>query len=878
MIESPSPERIRATLEGILPRVQKPTRYIGIERNLIRKPWEAAAVRVALAFPDAYEIGMSHQGTRILYHLINRREDALAERAFAPMPDMADALRTAGMPLYTLESYRPLRDFDVVGISLQSELNYVNIPYLLDLANLPRRAVQRNENHPFVLGGGPCTANPEPVADFFDAVLIGDGEGALDAILDEIRDARGEGIERAETLRRLAGIRGVYVPSRYSWTPASADEPAHWKCADGSDPQPVERVWVERLDAADQPEVPIVPFADVIQDRLGMEIMRGCTQGCRFCQAGYWYRPVREHDPDTVLERMERQVAETGLEEVGLLSLSSADYSQVEPLVYHLAQRLSNRRVSVSLPSLRADAFSVGLAEAVSTVRKSGFTFAPETGSDRLRRVINKTFTNADMIRAAEAAFDRGWRLIKVYAMIGLPTETDADLEELAGLAEELVRAGRRIRGRRVEVKVSVGCFVPKAWTPFQWQPYAGRDELRRRIRLLRDRFRRIRGVRLTWSEPDESTLEALLSRGDRRLSATIERAHELGAMFDGWSDHLDLDAWRRAIDDTGIDMERELGPRDLVETLPWDLIDAGVRKNYLKAEWRRAQRELATEDCKWGHCYHCGIPGDGEDTRLARDTLPLLGEPLPPERHPKAAAYRLRPEPRVPPRSDGNSQPPLFRRFRFTFSKTGDARFLSRRQLMDALERTLRAAEVPVRYTEGYNPHIRISMGPALPVGYEGFAEVFDVDCTAPIRSQHLSAMNRLLPAGVEVIDARDLVPGAPSLGKMIAAARYRIASIDGCAWPSSPPDALGLETARGISAWTVQPDGSLHVELDLRPTEGPVVTVKDLIRSAGVTDDEIPLVRVVRERLVLRRALAQEAAPCPTPGTDPAGTGSVP
>jgi hypothetical protein len=636
-------------------------------------------------------------------------------------------------------------------------------------------------------------------------------------------------------------------------------------------------VWIEHLDPADQPEVPIVPFADVIQDRLGMEIMRGCTQGCRFCQAGYWYRPVREHDPKTVLERMERQVTETGFEEVGLLSLSSADCSQVEPLVYHLAERLSDRRVSVSLPSLRADAFSVKLAEAVSTVRKSGFTFAPETGSDRLRRVINKTFTNADMIHAAEAAFEKGWHLIKVYAMIGLPTETDDDLEDLARLADDLVRVGRRIRGRRVEVKVSVGCFVPKAWTPFQWQPFAGTDEMRRRIRLLRDRFRRIRGARLTWSEPDESSLEALLSRGDRRLSATIERAHDLGAVFDGWSDHFSLEAWRRAIEDTGIDLGRELGPRDLLETLPWDLIDAGVRKNYLKAEWRRAQRELTTEDCKWGHCYHCGIPGDGEDTRLAAESLPLVGDPLPSEQHPKAAAYRLRPEPRVPRRSEMSSQPPLYRRFRFTFSKTRDARFLSHRQLMDTVERSLRAAEVPVRYTEGYNPHIRVSMGPALPVGYEGLAEVFDVDCTGPIRPHHVSAMNRVLPTGVEILDARDLVPGAPSLGKMVAAARYRIAAVDGRPWPGSP-DELAIDIRPGIDAWNMLPDGGLQVELNLRQGHGLVVTVKDMLRSVGVADDQIPLIRVARERLVLRRAPAQDEEPPSAPDADPANAESVP
>ena len=351
------PEAIREALDDILPGVQKPTRYLGIERNLVRKPWDSVALRVALAFPDAYEIGMSHQGTRILYHLVNRRPDALAERTFAPMPDMAAALRERRIPLYTLESYRAVAEFDVVGISLQSELNYINIPYLLDLAGVTRRAAGRRQHEPLVLGGGPCTANPEPVADFFDAILIGDGEAALDAILDTVRDARAEGVARTEVLQRLACIRGVYVPTLYRWRHASDSEPAGWESLDHCAPLPVSRVWVDELDPADQPEAVIVPFADVIQDRLGMEIMRGCTQGCRFCQAGYWYRPVREHDPKVVAERIERQVSETGFEEVGLLSLSTADYSQVEPLVYGLAEQLQDRRVSVSLPSLRADAF-----------------------------------------------------------------------------------------------------------------------------------------------------------------------------------------------------------------------------------------------------------------------------------------------------------------------------------------------------------------------------------------------------------------------------------------------------------------------------------------------------------------------------------------
>jgi radical SAM family uncharacterized protein/radical SAM-linked protein len=850
----PSPDEIRAALDEILPGVQKPTRYLGLERNLIRKPWEEVSIRVALAFPDTYEIGMSHQGTRILYHLVNRRDDALAERTFAPMPDMAEAMREADVPLFTLESYRAVADFDIIGISLQTELNYINIPYLLDLAGITRRAADRGQDEPLVLGGGPCTANPEPVADFFDAILIGDGEAALNEILDAVRDGREAGDDRPSLLRRLAAIRGIYVPTLYRWHHGTAEKEARWETLDGAAPFPVARVWVDVLDPADQPESVIVPFADVIQDRLGMEIMRGCTQGCRFCQAGYWYRPVREHDPEAVIERIENQVAETGFEEVGLLSLSTADYSQVEPLVNSLSDKLRDRRVSVSLPSLRADAFSVGLAEAVSKVRKSGFTFAPETGSDRLRRVINKTFTNDDMVLAAEAAFSKGWNLIKVYAMIGLPTETDDDLEELARLAENILSAGRRVAGgRKIQIKVSVGCFVPKPWTPFQWRPFTGTEEFRRRIHLLKQRFKRIRGARLTWTNPDEAALETLLSRGGRGLSPVIEQAHDLGAVFDGWTDLLDLDAWRRAIEESGVDMERELSERALAETLPWDLIDAGVRKGYLKAEWRRAQKEVETEDCKWGRCYRCGIPGDGEDIQLAPSSPPVLGDPLPEEDKMQAAVYRRRPAPRVSPADRERPQQPVHRRYRFTFSKTGDARWLSHRQTMDLLERILRAAELPVRYTEGFNPHIRLSMGPALPVGHEGEAEVFDVNCTAPLRRQHLETLNSLLPEGMEITNAQSLLPGAPSLGKLVAAARYRVGPVDDQLVLPDTSEGIDEEIRPGIRRWQLAKDGRLTVELNARQQDGPMISVKRLLLALGLDEDRIARVPVVREALVL-------------------------
>jgi hypothetical protein len=439
--------------------------------------------------------------------------------------------------------------------------------------------------------------------------------------------------------------------------------------------------------------------------------------------------------------------------------------------------------------------------------------------------------------------------------MIGLPTETEDDLEELARLAEDILAAGRRVTGgRKVQVKVSVGCFVPKPWTPFQWQPYAGVDELRRRIAVLKHRFRSIRGARLTWSDPEEAALESLLSRGDRSLSATIERAHDLGAVFDGWTDHVNLDAWQRALEDTGVDIERELGERGLGDTLPWDFIDAGVRKGFLKGEWRRALRETETEDCKWGHCYRCGIPGDGEDTQLASATLPVLGEVVPASNRPNAAVYRLRPEPRTPPSVTHRQQAPVYRRYRFVFTKKGDARWLSHRQVMDALERMLRAAGVPVRYTEGFNPHIRLSMGPALPVGYEGRAESFDVDCTAPVRKQHLERANSLLPDGIDVLDARPLLPGAPKLGRLVAAARYRIGVVSGIEpWPKS---ATGLsdEIREGIRRWERLEDGSLLVDLNARQEAGPQPSVKKLLGALGVAEDQIARIPVMREMLVLQ------------------------
>lgn len=835
----------------MLPRVTKPGRYLGLEKNLVRKNWNDVSVRLLLAFPDTYEIGMSHQGTRILYHIANRRADTLCERTFAPWPDMAQAMREQGIPLYSLESYRPALEFDIIGITLQTELNYINVPYLLDLAGIPRFATERDERHPLIVGGGPCMANPEPVADFFDAFAIGDGEVLLPALLDLVKQSKEQAWSRQELLLRLAQVEGWYVPRFYRWE--AADHPAlggRWEALDPRVPFPVKRVFVPQLSPEDVPNPPLVPVVEVVQDRLGMEVVRGCTQGCRFCQAGYWYRPVREHDPATVLATLEAHVDATGYPEVGLLSLSTADYSQIEPLAWHLAERLKNRRVGVSLPSLRAESFSVALADAVSRVRKSGFTFAPETGSDRLRRVINKTFTNADMIAAAEVAFAKGWNLIKVYAMIGLPTETDEDVLELARLAREILQAARRVGNHHAEVKVSVGPFVPKPVTPFQWEPFGPVPLLQQRIELLKKAFRPIRWAKLTWVEPEEAALEALLSRGDRRLSRVIARAHDLGAVFDGWGEWLNLDAWRQAVAEAGLSWEAELGPRDLGATLPWDVIDPLVRKGYLKAERRRAYLEAATPDCRWGDCMRCGVPGDGVDTQLAKPTLPVVGEEAPALARARNAAYRLRPVPRIPPPSEPPQQPEKTARYRFTFQKLGEARWLSHRQVMDLLERALRASGAPVRFTEGFNPHIRLSMGPALPVGMEALAELFDVDCTGPITPELVEKINHTLPDGLRITHVEALAPQTPSLGK----------SVRGCAYLVWFPRPLPRPDHPGIVAWEWK-DGTGHIVL---AAEGQPdsLTLRQALSLAGASEEEILECRSVRQAVLLETPELKQAA----------------
>jgi len=599
-------------LERILPTVQKPGRYVGGEYNSIVKDWEATPTRVCLAFPDIYDLGMSNLGLAILYDVLNALPNVLAERAYLPWVDMTAALRQAHIPLYSLESKHPLADFDVLGFSLPYEQLYTNLLEMLDLAGLPVRAEERDESHPLVIAGGHAAFNPEPVAGFVDAFVVGDGEEAVVEVVRACQETRGD--SREAQLRALARIPGVYVPRFYD---------VHYD-ADGTvaaveSRAPEARLPVLKRVVSVLPPPPtrlIVPNVDVAHNRATVEIQRGCSRGCRFCHAGMVVRPVRERPVGEVLEAIEAILRQTGFEEVGLLSLSSSDYSGIEPLVQAIVERCGDAHLSISLPALRPDSFSVTLAEAIARGRHTGFTFAPEAASEHLRAAINKPISTEQMLDVAREVFERGWHTIKLYFMIGLPGERMEDVGAIADLARAVRAVGRKVHGRRAQVNVSVNTFVPKPHTPFQWVGLEPAQSIREKQALLRQNLRG-RGLKLDTSDAEATLLEATLSRGDRRLGAVVQQAWELGARFDAWDEQRDFGAWMRAFAEAGPRPEasaerldpdfyayRERAPD---EVFPWEVVSTGVSRRFLLEEYRRSQRRETLVDCR-ERCHGCGI------------------------------------------------------------------------------------------------------------------------------------------------------------------------------------------------------------------------------------------------------------------------------
>ena len=611
-----STAEIERTLEAILPAVQKPGRYVGGELNQVIKDWQATPVRVALAFPDVYDIGMSNLGIALLYDILNRQPDVLAERVYSPWPDMEAAMRNHGLPLYSLETKHPIADFDILGITLPYESLYTNALNLLDLAGIPLQSSRRDLSHPLIIAGGHAANNPEPLADFIDAFLIGEGEEAILEIVRCVQGSSARGESRQALLRRLAGIWGVYVPSLY-------DVRYH---ADGTVAGVEPLVPEARMPVLKRlaPRLPppltrfIVPYIDVIHDRIPIEIMRGCTRGCRFCQAGMITRPVRERSVQEIVDAAEKAVEETGFAQIALLSLSSSDYDEILPLVRAMRERFAGRNVELSLPSLRIESFSVDLMDELQgESRRGGFTLAPEAATERMREIINKPVSTEQVLSTARAIYSRGWHTIKLYFMIGHPEETLADVQAIADLCRAVLSEGRKVRGGRAEVHAGVSTFVPKPHTPFQWAPCDTLDQVRAKQGLLRRELRG-KGLKLNWTDPAESSLEAALARGDRRLGAVVYEAWRRGARFDAWQDHFDYSVWLEAFAAVGLDptffTHRE---RLIDEILPWDHIDAGVKKTFLTEDYLWSQRGQTRVDCR-RRCFACGILPKYADLRRA--------------------------------------------------------------------------------------------------------------------------------------------------------------------------------------------------------------------------------------------------------------------
>ncbi len=604
-----------ALSDDILMKIEKPARYIGGEVNAVVKDLQNVDIRFAMCFPDVYEIGMSHLGIQILYDMFNRRDDVWCERVYSPWVDLDKVMREEKIPLFALESQDPVRDFDFLGITIQYEMCYTNILQVLDLACIPLHAKDRTEEDPIVIGGGPCAYNPEPIAEFFDMFYIGEGETVYDELLDTYKENKKNGGSRMDFLEKACQIDGIYVPMFYDVTYHEDGTIDQFFPVNKHAPSVIHKQVVMDVTNTTYPQAPIVSYIKVTQDRVVLEVQRGCIRGCRFCQAGMLYRPTRERDVETLKQYAYNMLKNTGHEEISLSSLSTSDYSELKELVTFLIDNFKNKGINISLPSLRIDAFSLDVMSQVQDIRKSSLTFAPEAGSQRMRNVINKGLTEEDIISGAGQAFEGGWNKVKLYFMLGLPTETEEDMEAIAVLADKVARRYYEIpkdqRNGKCQITASSSFFIPKPFTPFQWAPMLNHEDYIERAAIVKHAFLNQlnkKSLRYNWHDAEVSVLEGVFARGDRKIASVIEEAYRMGCIYDSWSEQFDNDKWMRAFDNTGIEIGfYNLRERGEDEVFPWDFIDIGVTKKFLRREWDRAMKGEVTPNCRM-QCSGCGV------------------------------------------------------------------------------------------------------------------------------------------------------------------------------------------------------------------------------------------------------------------------------